>query len=387
MFFNQNNTALTADGSIEVNLQPELDVCFRVSSWDNGVNFYFKEDNTWTKNDYDPGLFLIDNDYQESSSPVSQYLKTIPKKILVKLSRYQYKQFMLLSYLSNYPRLQDIFNHSPNLVWLVICIAHDKQWGQEKIIELLHQKREKIIEQLTDRRSVQAVRFLARIKLSRGTLNEYRLIYKSLTNARLIKSLSHWKTIPVHVLAVVKKMPLLLNTQLLYILSDLEISVFKRTMKIINQTIEDMYYIAGETNINLPDNYFRNLKSEEDLYNAHDRMVTRFNKKHKNSESEIVIFPPCPLGSTSDFIQIRNNIELIQEGRQMSHCVGGHVRRAKTGSAFYYRLLKPERATVQIGVRNKKVAIQQFKLTLNKEPSEDSWVFLKSVLDELCHKL
>jgi hypothetical protein len=60
------------------------------------------------------------------------------------------------------------------------------------------------------------------------------------------------------------------------------------------------------------------------------------------------------------------------EGRLMHHCVGGYVQQAQSGCSFFYKVLKPQRGTLQLSITGEKVIIDQFKLACNEMLSEKS---------------
>lgn len=64
----------------------------------------------------------------------------------------------------------------------------------------------------------------------------------------------------------------------------------------------------------------------------------------------------------------------------MHHCVGGYTHQAKSGQYYFYKILSPERGTIQISVKNNKVSIIQFKLACNKKPSEESLLNVRQLL-------
>jgi hypothetical protein len=67
--------------------------------------------------------------------------------------------------------------------------------------------------------------------------------------------------------------------------------------------------------------------------------------------SRAVDFPDPPLPDTADIIAIRTQADLRAEGCQMGHCAGtneGYARRVAGGAGYFYRVLRPERATAFI---------------------------------------
>ena len=92
-----------------------------------------------------------------------------------------------------------------------------------------------------------------------------------------------------------------------------------------------------------------------------------------------IAFPLCPLGDFEGVIQIKNNFELIAEGLDMHHCVGSYVEDALQESSYFYKMLSPERATIEVQINNEKISVRQFKLAHNQKPSPASYQHLHKV--------
>jgi len=59
------------------------------------------------------------------------------------------------------------------------------------------------------------------------------------------------------------------------------------------------------------------------------------------------------------------------EGMEMKHCVGGYVDRVMGGDVFIYRVLAPERATMEVQrLPDEKFRIEQVKLYRNGKASK-----------------
>ena len=183
------------------------------------------------------------------------------------------------------------------------------------------------------------------------------------------------------------------------------------------KTIDDITRMAREMRNNLNDRYKENISSEIALNRLHINWINRFNHANErrrtaylvegqtanaviNGENnnaieapnfsilqpplpiKKIIFPVCPFGDFKDLIQIKNNFELLDEGRDMHHCVGSYVEDAIREYSYFYKMLAPERATVQFQIRTKKVSVVQFKLAHNKKPSAASYQFLHTLFDK-----
>ncbi|MBN1760377.1 MAG: PcfJ domain-containing protein [Chitinispirillaceae bacterium] len=95
-------------------------------------------------------------------------------------------------------------------------------------------------------------------------------------------------------------------------------------------------------------------------------MITRtFVAKYGSSA-----FLPPPFPGTETICPITCYRDLKEEGRTMHHCVGSYSGRVMSGSTYIYRVLEPERATLELCFNNSTGAweIGQLHLVCNGTP-------------------
>jgi hypothetical protein len=103
---------------------------------------------------------------------------------------------------------------------------------------------------------------------------------------------------------------------------------------------------------------FRNLA---EVQQAHDHLVQQLVEIGINppntpvpgritdlTESLAFPFPSPPVPGSSNILPLIRPIELLQEGREMHHCVGSYIPQVQEGSTYIYRVLAPERATLAL---------------------------------------
>ena len=108
----------------------------------------------------------------------------------------------------------------------------------------------------------------------------------------------------------------------------------------------------------------------------HDRIAGEINRKDRAS---IIArygkdLPPSPLKGTKDIEHISKIGDLLDEGVEMKHCVGGYVDQVMGGDVFIYRVHAPERATMEVRrLPDGKFRIEQVKLYRNGNISKETW--------------
>jgi len=94
----------------------------------------------------------------------------------------------------------------------------------------------------------------------------------------------------------------------------------------------------------------RRLTSIIRLRMLHDDLVERMNRAGLQLP-DAPPFPPPPFPGSGTFVPITTAEELFEEGRHQDNCVGAYASRVRHGRCYIYRLLAPERATVEIVLR------------------------------------
>jgi len=84
-------------------------------------------------------------------------------------------------------------------------------------------------------------------------------------------------------------------------------------------------------------------------------------------------FPPPPLPGDADIVPITTIKDLQDEGAIMHNCVGSYTEKVQTGECFIYRVIRPQRATLEISDTGDMHHICHLKLADNEEPSAETW--------------
>jgi hypothetical protein len=94
----------------------------------------------------------------------------------------------------------------------------------------------------------------------------------------------------------------------------------------------------------------RRLTSITRLRILHDDLVERMNRAGLKMP-EAAPFPAPPFPGNDALVPITTADELFAEGRHQDNCVGAYASRVRRGRCYIYRLLAPERATVEVVLR------------------------------------
>ncbi|MEI9953805.1 MAG: hypothetical protein WDO74_33715 [Pseudomonadota bacterium] len=120
------------------------------------------------------------------------------------------------------------------------------------------------------------------------------------------------------------------------------------------------------------------------LKGLHDRLLIELYAtappKLRELRSLVVSFGRPPVPGTPDIEPIRTTAELAAEGELMDHCCASHVWSVQRGETYFYRVFRPQRATLEVAISKKHVWLYELKLRRNDEPSEETYEFVRQWL-------
>jgi hypothetical protein len=125
------------------------------------------------------------------------------------------------------------------------------------------------------------------------------------------------------------------------------------------------------------------MKSAFQIKNLHDTLAVELSRKSKEAivEKYGEDLPSSPLREAENIVHISKVRDLLAEGEEMKHCVGGYVERVMSGDVFIYRIFEPERATVEVErMPDGKFRIVQVKSYKNGDVSNTTFMLLRDWL-------
>lgn len=182
--------------------------------------------------------------------------------------------------------------------------------------------------------------------------------------------------IPIHVLAIRLNAPALAGTQLLKTLAD---HPYQRLSDATAQIARkqslwrDTRDLGALLQIADASQTLTRCSSFAALERLHDRWMRRVNRDPVLASQRGDAFPPPPFPGTTAIEPILNAGDLAAEGRQMRHCVASYAQRVSAGRCYLYRMLEPERATIEIVLDGAVPTLGQFKRANNAVPGQAAW--------------
>jgi hypothetical protein len=357
------------------------------------------ESRVWIADFDDPGIILVDcpeEDATNPEDPLRLFTACIPRQIRVRVSPFSHLQTPLLQALARSDKALQLFEHTPVLLWLLL----DRNLSLVRRVEILDRvlslKMTDILDLIfrRDYRDIQGgfqkahVKFLRKIRLHSGNLEELNTVKQAVQNDFLVDRLRHWSWIPVQSLDLwqycmkedffddMADSPLLNQPMDQAYQYKYEIAAFAHSLSC---TWGDIVRMGEHLQIGNIRRILKNCADHGELHRIHDELTHRVNERASRARQELETtpFPEPPLPGNEAIQPIRTYQELRAEGQTMSHCVLSYARAVREGRSYIYQVLSPERGTLEIARTGKKLHIQQFRLTGNGHPSDESWEYVR----------
>ena len=372
MSFLSQHADCTAEGDFVVQLTYPILARFRYRSWEAGFGCERWDQGRWHDEDGDFGLPLLDAaQFLSIDDPLARFVQGIPAAVREQVAGYEYNQSLLLRWLARNRHARDLFDHSPQLCWLLICYGHEQQLPHVEIAALFTSPRVQILQAVTGINSKASVKALARVQLNKGTGQEYHVLRHFLLRRECLQPLMHWPQIPIQALWACRKYPLLLNGRSL---KNYEFSAswstaqLQRVMEGEYRYWRDALNVARLLDISDAQIALERCTHFTDVKILHDRWTDKVNQRSYLVSDGGTLFPTPPLAGNADIFPILSMEDLREEGRLMRHCVASYDRDVIAGKCYLYRMLRPERATIEVRTRKGKPELAQIALAYNQKP-------------------
>ncbi len=384
MILDQPYTQISSEGDLYIDIRNRLDVYLKYTSWDNGLKVYRRHNGNWEPEDRDPDLPLISEAHINSPNlPVYHFIRQIPENVRLQMLSFNYLQTTMLQMAAGSKKALDLLYDIPVLLWLVAEKYHSGEWSFEKCDIVLGKKRKSILKELLDTGTKADIKFLKKIKLMHGEQDEIKVITEAIREGNQGGRLKHWALIPVQIIALLQRFPNLSEAVFLRVLSE---KMYDRIADGIADSYricklwDDIYQMGSVLNIDNLSAILNQAKDVDALQKIHDRWMERLHRKETIISSGKAFRPP-PIPGDNNIYPIQTFDDLLAEGKLMHHCVGGYVNKINGGDSYLYRVLSPQRATLEIIGQGRQARIGEFRRLYNQSPSNNTYLTVMNWLE------
>lgn len=309
------------------------------------------------------------------------------EKTIELISRFKSHQIAILNLSISVKEFNELFQSSPVLAWFLLSHLR-KIKDLKNILNFLALKRRRILSFITGVDcSSKHVKFINKIRIYQGNEFEEMLICHALTHEDIIDNFLHDQFVPIESLFLIYKYPILLNSKILSSINRLPknekylsrlILGKRRIIQNYIDTIEIGKILGFKDSKKIVDC----CTSVSALNMLHDQWTDLLNNLNTTTQTDIRL--PLLNGTDSDNIQqIKTSHEVIKEGKSMNHCAASYIPRLIKQECYLFKVLYPERATLEIGIVGSQIFNKQLKLFNNREPSSDTKKYVKEWIDEV----
>lgn len=391
MFLKENVTQLSPDKQFFfVALKPHLNYCFKFSSFDAGFHVFINKSGEWEIHHRDPFIRILRPAYEtQPELPVADFIRQIPENVRREAVGFDYLQVKLLQVCAQSREGLELFMDIPLLAWLIADFLHKNHLPGDYGKLMVRKKRRDILKEILGKGSNADVQMLKKIQTQHQMLNTYSLaaLRSALgnDNNRLFR---HYSAIPLQLLLIHQHAPFFTKTRLAFGLAARQYPRFRDLIKETDQVMRlwrDVSRMADMLPMNLA-KALNKCDSRESLKTLHDQMVDIVNSRKNSVFDATILFPKAPLKGNETILQITNLADLKEEGREMRHCVASYVNSILRGNSCIFKVLAPERATLEIKTILREIRIGEFKCACNRTPSDETYQFVAGWIDECLNK-
>jgi hypothetical protein len=386
MFLSRQVSHLELDGSLVVDLASMGGPKVRFAPLALGMDWSRWEGGRWVPTDHDYGVLLVNKAHESRQDlPILNYLAGVPEHVLGVLDRVRYVQASVLQIWARWPSAQDLLQNNFALLWILASEYVFSPDRRHLILDALNLPQRDLLSVILRQRVRQPqVRFLRRVVLDSGNRAALLNIRRFVADEDKVMQFRHWSKIPSGLVSLLFEAPYLATFHPLR--ADIDAasrlwefkSVASERGRLLRDTIRLAELLQPEGFAARAMTRYRSWSRVEDL---HDKMIRTAQVlgwevllDSDISVNQQLCKPPIP--ASEGFVPIETVGELIEESETMAHCVMIRARDAIDGLAAIYRVnVAGQRCTLEISIGDdmEPLAIEQFKLACNKDPSPEAW--------------
>lgn len=357
----------------------------RLRSWNEGGGVELNDGGYWKRNDdaFDYPIASGDVFDLEPDHPVRAYRDALPANVTSVLCRFRSLQCRLLYVIGQFPESKEMAESASILFWLASNMLGPAPTRAD-VRKLYTRRRVSILESFCGVSSRSHLKFLSKVREFSYLPEDLDLLRRMLLDDEFLKKVRHSRQINWPVLKLFFNQRYVM--ELACARSCLTAENCRDAFRFLGKVcvyIRDIRMMCRTTHHEYPEKEICAMTSAFQIKNLHDRIAGEINRKDR---AAIIArygedLPPSPLKGTKEIEHISKVGDLLDEGVEMKHCVGGYVDRVMGGDVFIYRVHAPERATMEVQrLPDGKFRIEQVKLWRNGKVSKETWNFLKKWL-------
>ena len=363
-------------GYLRFSISSPINCTFRFSSWQSGLNYERLEDGTWEAESLDCGFPLIGLAQSHADNPdVQAFLTQIPLAVCERAATFHFAQTTLLRWIATNPYAAELFETAPVLLWLLIGRQQTVDWPDSHVEQLLRGSRTRILSAIAGTGHKSALKWLARLDIGNGEGGDLAIIINALRGELYRSRWAREPRVPLHWIAGATRHMEIADTPAYHRYctdNPTEGPRFNRDLASYARFFDDALNVARVAGIADAEIALNRCTDFTAVRRLHDRWTDRLNQCQALVVEGTQHFPPPPFEGTDAIHPITTYEDLRAEGRLMHHCVSIYNMKIEKGECYIYRILQPERATIELRFRGQQVRLGQVCLAYNARPAPET---------------
>ncbi|MBF0287844.1 MAG: PcfJ domain-containing protein [SAR324 cluster bacterium] len=437
-FFLSNYKLDAATGSLRLKIN---NTHLKLSSWEKGFSLFYQTAArrwepvpVWKYKKLE--LERLQLFCRETNETLRFFLSAIPPEVREPCIKFEWLQYPILS-LARYDQdmIIPFVRHHPVLFWLIINHTYHHSLLLSQQSGLLYKKRIDILQAIYGKSSKSTLKFIDKIQPEHYDRQEMSFIDRAVRTPEVVINLRHAKQVPTQILGILigysklrcwsmiskalqneSFLPVSFteflnrltdtlrmgewlkienyqeilvqckNWEQLKILHDQWVQKLNAKEQHKQERHEMLLENIGRKSRELEEKERRRKQNREILDNQHElqrqenvRPSLQNERKKAKQEKDSEIFPPPPIAGIPGVIEpITCRSELAKEGLEMKNCLASYTHAVAEGKCYIYKVLFPERASLEIRISKRKNSLQigQFECADNTKPSKQSKRFV-----------
>jgi len=351
-------------GQLELRLGRRTSV--RVEPWSAGLGLWSVQGGRARTSWFSFLPLLVPAFERSEDRAVHRFLEEIPADVAGAVRTYPgFGQLALVHWACRWPPARDLLVANPGLLWLLAVGVYEYGITQREVEDLLGKKQRVILGRILRISEATGAQLKLQRKVDFGAagLGEARLFREALGRGGMAHLVRHNRVIPIGLFSLLARYPALAREPLLERLTAVGEGTSRREVlgglrhnnpALAREVATMLAELAPDVPQPVPravqNGGARGLKRRADkpADNGAGRVQPGRPGVRHHEDSLIARFPPPPLPDSESIRAIRSAVELDVESRRMSHCVRDYARDVWRGARYFYRVLQPERATLEV---------------------------------------
>ena len=356
----------------------------RVRPWEEGCRVEYLQEsgslrpgkNPWIDalDEIDLPVFSTRLTGGDLSHPIARYTATLPPDAAEAVAVFPSSRLVLLRICASSERGRQLLHTQPILLWLAApSLLRHANGSPERLHDLLGLRRRELLTLACGRNSQSLIRILGKIIPPKAAQTQRELVLDILTSEENTKILRHKRDISWASLNVINRWKEHIADKVIHsiLASDMSAQEMETALASLEGIRKDTVRLGQALRITEAQRVVQTCASRQQLLHLHDLWTERLNNMREFAKKAKLSapFPPPPIPGNAHIQPIITESMLLEEGRILRHCVGSYAASVRKGECYIYRILHPERATLEIGPNGQGgSALRQIKGYCNAKP-------------------